>query len=101
MVGNGASSYKIDKIVIFKEILNPKGHQNCIIGSAVTMILLNGLIFPIGQSGEASHWRVCYQRGLHRLVSIYFDGDRISGLVDKESEFPQLYSRKANIKMIL
>ena len=26
-------------------------------------------IFPIVQSGEASQWRVCYQRGLPRLVS--------------------------------
>ena len=31
-------------------------------------ILLNGWIFPNGQSGEASRWRVCYQRGLPRLV---------------------------------
>ena len=34
------------------------------------MILLNRWIFPIGQSGEASRWRVCYQRGLPRLVFI-------------------------------
>ena len=31
-------------------------------------ILLKGWFFPIGQSGEASPWRVCYQRGLPRLV---------------------------------
>ena len=42
--------------------------SNCITGSRVTAILLNGWIFPIGQSGEASWWRVCYQRGLPRLV---------------------------------
>ena len=30
-------------------------------------ILLNGWIFPIGQIGEASWWKVCYQRGLPRL----------------------------------
>ena len=29
---------------------------------------MNGWIFPIGQCGEASWWRVCYQRGLPRLV---------------------------------
>ena len=29
---------------------------------------LNGLIFPIRQSGEAIWWRVCYQRGLPHLV---------------------------------
>ena len=34
-------------------------------------ILLNKWIFPIGQSGEASRWRVCYQRGLPRLVSYH------------------------------
>ena len=31
--------------------------------------LLNGWIFPIGQSGEACRWRVCYQQGLPRLVN--------------------------------
>ena len=33
-------------------------------------------IYPsekIGQSGGASLWRVCYQRGLPRLVSIPYD----------------------------
>ena len=28
-------------------------------------------IFPIGQSGEARCWRVCYQQGLPRLVPSY------------------------------
>ena len=37
-------------------------------GSRVTVNLLNGWIFPIGQSGEASQWRVSYQQGLRRLV---------------------------------
>ena len=75
MVGNGALSHKIDYITIFWEILNLEGHQNCITGSRVTAILLNGWIFPIGQSGEASRWRVCYQRGLTRLVliDVYFN----------------------------
>ena len=36
------------------EILNLKGHQNRITGLKVTAILLNKLVFPIGQSGEAS-----------------------------------------------
>ena len=26
------------------------------------------IFFPIGQSGEASRWSVCYQGGLPRLV---------------------------------
>ena len=30
------------------EILNLEGHQNCITGSRVTVILLNGWILPIG-----------------------------------------------------
>ena len=42
-------------------------------GSRVTEILLNGWIFPIGQSGEASRWRVCYQRGLTHLASWEID----------------------------
>ena len=54
MVENCAFSHKIDNITSFFEILNPEGHQNCITGSRVTAILLNGWIFPIGQSGQAS-----------------------------------------------
>ena len=52
----------------FWEILNPEGHQNCITASRVTMIFLNKWFFPIGQSGEASRWRVSYQWGLPCLV---------------------------------
>ena len=37
----------------------------------ISLVFLNGLIFPIGQSGEASWWRVCYQHGLIRLVPIF------------------------------
>ena len=52
-------------------ILKLEGHQNRITVSRVTAILLNGWILPIGQSGEASRWRVCYKRGLLRLVYMY------------------------------
>ena len=69
MVEDGAFSHKIDYVTFFQEILNLEGHPNCITGSRVTVILLNGWIFPVGQSGEVSRWRVCYQRGLPRLVS--------------------------------
>ena len=31
-------------------------------------ILLNKEVFPIGQSGKSSPWRVCYQQGLPHLV---------------------------------
>ena len=68
MVGNGALSYKIVYITIFKEILNLEGHQNHTTSSKVMAILLSAWNFPIGQSGGASRWRVCYQRGLPRLV---------------------------------
>ena len=47
-----------------------KDIQKHITGSRVTATLLNEWIFPIGQSDEASWWRVCYQRGLPRLVLI-------------------------------
>ena len=50
MVGDGASSHKV------LEILNIAGHQNCITGSRVTTILLNGWILPIGE--VASVWRL-------------------------------------------
>ena len=54
--------------IFFYENLNFEGHQHRITGSRVMAILLNKWIFPIGQSVEASGWRVCYQRGLPRLV---------------------------------
>ena len=48
MVEDGAFSHKIDYVTICLEILNLKGHSNCINGSRVTVILLNGWILPIG-----------------------------------------------------
>ena len=68
MVKNCAFSHKIDYIFIFKELLYLEEHRNCIAGSRVMAILLNGWIFPFGQSGEAGWWGVCYQRGLPCLV---------------------------------
>ena len=50
MVGDGAFSK-----LCYKEILNLEGHPNCIAGSKVVAILLNGWILPIG---EASSGRV-------------------------------------------
>ena len=70
MVGNSAFSHKRDYITFFLEILNRKGHKNCITGTRVTAILLNRGVFPIGQSDEATLWRVCYQWRLPRLVFI-------------------------------
>ena len=52
-------------------MLNLEGHPNLITGSRATAIWLNKWIFPIGQSGEASRWKVCYQRGLPRHVFIH------------------------------
>ena len=48
MVEDGAFSHKIDYVTTSEEILNQEGHQNCITGSKVTAILLNGWILPIG-----------------------------------------------------
>ena len=64
-IADGAFSHKIDYVTIFKEILNPEGHPNCITGSKVIAILLNGLILPIG---EAASGRVCACRLRSRLV---------------------------------
>ena len=41
-VGDRASSYKIDYVIVVKTFLNPEGHQNCITGSKVTAVLLKG-----------------------------------------------------------
>ena len=44
MVEDGAFSHKRYYVTILKEILNLEGHLNCITGSKVTAILLNGWI---------------------------------------------------------
>ena len=38
--------------------------------SHVTFHMSHVAFFFFGQSGEAYRWRVCYQRGLPRLVSV-------------------------------
>ena len=53
MVSNESFSLKIDYVTIFKEIIHPEGHTNCIIGPKVIAILLNGWILPIG--GYSAH----------------------------------------------
>ena len=65
MVGDEASSQKIDYVSKFLEILNLEGHQNRITGSRVTAILLNGWTSPIG--GVASG-RACACSLRSRLV---------------------------------
>ena len=41
-----------------KNFLNPKGHQNPISGSKVTVILLKGWIFPIGGASAGEGLRL-------------------------------------------
>ena len=48
MIVDGAFNHKMDWLMKSLEILNLKGHQNRIIGSKVTAILLNGWVMPIG-----------------------------------------------------
>ena len=43
-----AFSHKTYNVTILKEILNLEGHPNCLTGSKVTAILLNGWILTIG-----------------------------------------------------
>ena len=58
MVGDDASSHKIDYVTFLKKILNVKGHPNRMAGLNVTAILLNGWILLIC---GASLRRVCAQ----------------------------------------
>ena len=69
MVGDRATSLKINYVAQVKEILNLKGNLNCIIGSKVTANLLEGLILPIG--GVASG-RDCACSLHSRLVFVHF-----------------------------
>ena len=63
MVENGAFSHKIDYITIFlgdsKSLRTPHSHY----WFKSYSDFAEWVDFPIGQSGEASWWRVCYQRG--------------------------------------
>ena len=65
MVEVGAFSHDIDYVGKFWEILNLKAHPNCITGSKVTAILLNGWILPIGGASAVS---VCVCSLRSRLV---------------------------------
>ena len=56
------------------------------------MILLNGWTFPVGQSGEASRWRVCYQQGVPRLVSPYL-------LFDLNQIYTNLYEARNRLQI--
>ena len=58
MVEDGAFSHKIDYITIFQKNLNLEGHPNCITGSKVTAILLNGWILPIGGASAVKGLRL-------------------------------------------
>ena len=66
MVGEWASSHKIDYVNKLLEILNLEGHQNHVTGSRVTAIFLNGWTLSIG---EAALGRVCACSLRSRLVS--------------------------------
>ena len=55
-VADGAFSHKIGYVPIFQENLNLEGHLNCITGSKVTAILLNGVDF--------AHWWSFIGKGL-------------------------------------
>ena len=65
MVEDGAFSHKIDFVTHFFEILNLEGYPNCITGSRVTAILVNGWTLPIG---EAASGRVCAGSLRSRLI---------------------------------
>ena len=53
MVKDGAFIHNTDYVTIFKEILNIKGHPNCIMA-----ILLNGLFFLIGGASAVKGLRL-------------------------------------------
>ena len=65
MVRDGALSHKID----YDIILNVEGHLNCITGSKVMAILLNGWILTTG--GDASG-RICACRFVFLLLHVFF-----------------------------
>ena len=61
-----SSNYRIDYVIVIKNFLNTKGHQNPISGSNVRDILMKGWILLFG---GASSGRVCACSLCSRLVS--------------------------------
>ena len=47
-VRDSSLSYRMDYVIVMKSFQNAEGHQNCISGLKVTVILLKGLILHIG-----------------------------------------------------
>ena len=64
-VRDSSSHYKIDYFIVIKNFVMPKGHENLICGSAVTAILLKGLLLL---TGGASAVEVLRSTGLPCLV---------------------------------
>ena len=62
MVRDISSIYKIEYFILVKNSLNPEGHQYCITGSKVILILLDGGYFP--------YWWSCIGKGL-RLQPVF------------------------------
>ena len=75
-IRDSTSSYKIDYVIVIKNFVNPKRHQNPISGSKVTAILMKRYIFPIANCllpiaksiGEVALERVCACSLRSRLV---------------------------------
>ena len=69
MVGDGTFSPKIDYIAIFLEDSKSQRTAKSHYWFKSYSVFAELVDFPIGKSGEASWWRVCYEQGLPRLVS--------------------------------
>ena len=72
-VAIGAFSYKIDYVIIFKEILNPEGHSNRITGSKVTAILLNGGFCPLVELHREGSAPAACAAGLFNTNAYFFN----------------------------
>ena len=64
MEGDGAFSHKIDCVTINMKILNLEGHLNCMTGSRVMPILMNGWILPTGGASAVKGLRSTVIPGL-------------------------------------
>ena len=67
----------IQYVTQVRDILHFKGHQNHIIGSKITAILLKGLILPIGEviSGRVCEQplkQACFQREENYIMNLLY-----------------------------
>ena len=89
-VRDSSLSFKIDYVIVMMRFINREGHQNCISGSKVTVILLMGSILPIDwvALGRVCAWNLRSRLVLGLLAQLtdYLEGVPFPDNLDKDNK---------------